>query len=107
MTGNSKEIKKLKNEQAKKKKTIERYKKRKKKHIFFLVLPFIAYIFICMDHAYKLFGSVSRFLAITLTALFAAIIVYLFIVQYMIRQRDREIKIIRSKLYKLMKLSNE
>jgi len=107
MTGNSKEIKKLKYEQAKKKEIISRYKKRVKKHLFFLVLPFISYILLYIDSAFKNFGSVTTFLVITLSILAILTALYLMWVRYMIQQREREIKIIRSKLYQLMKLDDD
>lgn len=106
MTGNSKEIKKLKYQQAKLKEIIRRYKERKKKHLFFLIIPFIGYILIQMDTAYKIYGSNTNFYAITLSTLGLLTVIYLGSVRYLIRKRQREIKIIRSKLYKLMKLED-
>ena len=107
MTGNSKQIQKLKYEQAKTKERISKYKKRVKFHLFFLVIPFAIYIFICLDHAYQNFGSVTTFLVITLSILVILTLVYLMAVKYKIKQREREIKVIRSKLYQLMKLNDE
>lgn len=107
MTGNSKEIKKLKYQQAKKKETIKRYKRRVKKHLFFLIFPFIAYILLYINSAFKNFGSVTKFLVITLSILAILTALYLVWVRYMIQLREREIKIIRSKLYQLMKLEDD
>ena len=106
MTGNSTEINKLKYQQARKRETIKRYKKRKKKHLFFLIIPFIAYILLHMDSAYKVYGNNTNFFAITLSILAILAILYLVSVRYRIRKKEREIKIIRSKLYKLMKLED-
>jgi membrane protein YdbS with pleckstrin-like domain len=107
MTGNNKEIKKLKYEQAQKKEKIKKYKKRIKFHLIFLAIPFAIYTLLCLDHAYQNFGSVTNFLAIILTILIVLIVVYLLGVKYLIYQREQEIKVIRSKLYKLMKLNDE
>ena len=107
MTGNSKEIKKLKYQQAKKKQLITKYKKRVKKHLILLVLPFIAYIAYYIDNAYSTYGSVSKFLTIVALVLGVLILLYLIAVRFMIRQREQEIKVIRGKLYHLMKLNDE
>jgi len=107
MTGNSKEIKKLKHQQAKKKEYIRRYKDRRKKHIFFLTTPFVAYILLYIDSAYKEYGSVTNFLIITLSILAILTAGYLLGVRYAIQQKEREIKIIQSKLYQLMKLDDD
>ncbi len=107
MTGNSAKINKLRNKQIRRKKRIERYKKRARKHIFLITLPFIAYALINLDNAFKEFGSVSNFLSIVGGTLATFIAIYLVAVYYMIKQEKREINIIRSKIYKLMKLNND
>lgn len=107
MTGNSKEIKKLKHQQAKKKEHIERYKKRRKKHLFFMVTPIVVYSILNINGAYKDFGNVFVFIAVALFVIALVIIGYLLSVRYAIRQREREIKVIRTKLYHLMKLDND
>ena len=107
MTGNSSEIKKLTFRQAKRRKNITRYRKRARKHIFILTIPFIAYVMINIDDAFKQFGSVTKFVAVILTILIAFILIYLMILTYFIRQEQREIKIIKNKIYKLMKLSDD
>lgn len=107
MTGNSKKIFKLRSKQKRKKKNISRYKKRAKKHILLLTIPFVAYAFINLDNAFKQFGSVSKFLSILASILVGCILIYLVVMFYLIKQEQREIKIIRSKIYKLSKLSDE
>ena len=107
MTGNSKEIKKLKHEQARKKEYIKRYKNRRKKHLFLLVIPFVAYILLYIDSAYKEYGSVINFLVVVLSILALFTLGYLLMVRYAIQQKEREIKVIRSKLYQLMKLDDD
>ena len=107
MTGNSKEIKKLKYQQAKKREVIKRYKKRVRKHLLILSIPFVAYILLYIDSAFKEFGSVTKFLIIVISILALLAAAYLLSVRYMIQQREREIKIIRTKLYQLMKLEDD
>ena len=60
-----------------------------------------------IDDAFKQFGSVTKFVAVILTILIAFILIYLMILTYFIRQEQREIKIIKNKIYKLMKLSDD
>ena len=107
MTGNSKEIKKLKYEQERKKKKIEDYKKKMKRNILILAIALTAYIIICLDHAYKAFGSVSDFLLATAIVFFICILINFLVIRYLINKREKEIKLIRGKLYRLMKLNNE
>ena len=107
MTGNSKEIKKLKHQQAKKKEHIKRYKGRRKKHIYFITIPLVAYILFNIEGSYMDYGNIFIFIGVALAVLVVLIISYLLAVRYLIRQREREIKIIRSKLYHLMKLDND
>ena len=107
MTGNSKQIKKLKYEQEKKKKKIKRYKKKMKRNILLLALALTSYTLICLDHAYKTFGSVNNFLLATIIMFLICIVIHFLIVRYLISKREKEIKMIRGKLYRLMKLDNE
>ena len=107
MIGNNKKIYRLRSKQKKRKKNISRYKKRAKGHILLLTIPFVVYGFINLDNAFKQFGSVSKFLSILASILVACIVVYLFVMFYYIKQEEREIKIIRRKIYKLSKLSDD
>ncbi len=107
MTGNSEEIKKLRHKQARRKKKIKRYKKRAKKHIFLLSIPFLAYIAINLDDAFQDYGSITNFIGIVFAIMAVFIAIYMLFTYYLIKQEKREIKVIRSKLYKLMKLNDE
>lgn len=107
MTGNSKQIKKLKHEQEKKKKKIKDYKKKMKRNIFLLAAALTAYTLICLDHAYKTFGSVNNFLIATVLMFLICIAIHFLVVRHLIGKREKEIKSIRGKLYRLMKLDNE
>ena len=107
MTGNSKQIKKLKYEQEKKKRKIKDYKKKMKRNIFLLAFALTAYTFICLDDAYKTFGSVTNFLMATVLMFLICIAIHFLVIKHLIGKREKEIKSIRSKLYRLMKLDNE
>lgn len=104
MTGNSERIKKLKHEQARKREKIKVYKEKMKKHVFYLAitLAFISILF--LESAYKVFGSAATFLITTLSTFVISTAVYYVIIRVLTNQRRREIKIIRSKLYRLMRL---
>ena len=71
------------------------------------MIPFIAYILLYIDNAYKEYGSVINFLIVTLSVLAVFTLIYLLMVRYAIHQKEREIKVIRSKLYQLMKLDDD
>lgn len=107
MTGNSEEIKNLRYKQARRKKKITRYKKRAKKHIFLLTIPFLAYIAINLDDAFQDFGGITNFIGVVFSVMIVFILIYMLFTYYLIKQQKREIKVIRSKLYKLMKLNDE
>ena len=107
MTGNSKQNKKLKHEQEKKKKKIKDYKKKMKRNILLLAAALTVYTLICLDHAYKTFGSVNNFLIATILMFLICVAIYFLVIRNLISKREKEIKMIRGKLYRLMKLDNE
>ena len=107
MTGNSKEIKKLKHQQAKNREYIERYKKRRKKHLFLMITPIVVYILFNIEGAYKDFGNVFIFIARALSIIIVLTVAYFLGVKYANKKREREIKVIRTKIYHLMKLDND
>lgn len=107
MTGNSSEIKKLKAIQAKKTVLIKEYKQKMRKHIFRFSIIIAVSSFIFLEYAYAVFGSTVIFLITILSLLIISIIIYYLITKYKTRQREKEIKVIRTKLYRLMRLENE
>lgn len=107
MTKNNEEIRQLKYEQTQRKEKIETFRKRMRKHIFLLSLATAVFAFLCLEDAYKTFGSVTNFLIIVFSVFAILSMTYFFVVRFLIKQEEREIKIIRSKLYRLMKLENE
>jgi hypothetical protein len=107
MTGNSKEIKKLKHRQVKTRERIERYQKRRKKDLYLLVTPIVIYILFNIYGSYIIFGNVFIFIAIGIGVIILVITLYLWAIRNAIRNREREIKIIRTKLYHLMKLDED
>jgi len=106
MNGNIKEIEKLRGYQKDKKKQIKSYKKKMKKHVFSFSIVLTILSLILLEFAYTLFGNSVMFLLFFISILIIFIIVYKIIVSYKIKQREREIKRIRVKLYQLMKLNN-
>ncbi|MEQ6123409.1 hypothetical protein AAON49_04340 [Pseudotenacibaculum sp. MALMAid0570] len=107
MTGNSEKIKRLKQRQAEKRERIKAYKEKMKKHVFYLSIVIAAISIIFLENAYKVFGSAANFLITTLSIFVIFSTGYYVAVRFLTKQREREIKIIRSKLYRLMKLQNE
>ena len=105
MTGNSKEIKKLKYQQAKKQQSIKKYKQKRKKNLLLITGIYVISTALLLDFAYGFFGSSVNFLIVTFTVFIVLIVSYTLVVQYMVKQLERDIKIIRSKLYHLMKLN--
>lgn len=107
MTGNHKEIKILKSKQARKQRSIKKYKEKRKKHLLYFTGFYVVSTALLLDFAYGFFGSSVYFLLITFCAFIVLILLYAIAIRYMIKQKELEIKQIRSELYHLMKLSNE
>jgi len=105
MTGNSKEIKKLKHQQAKKQQSIKRHKQKRRKNLLYLTAFYLISTALLLDFAYGFFGSSVSFLIVTFSVFIVLIISYTLIVRYAVKQLERDIKIIRTKLYHLMKLN--
>ncbi len=108
MTKNSSEqIKKLKDLQTKKREQIKVYGEKMRKHIFWLATILAVVSLLFLEYAYKIFGSAANFLLLTLSIFVLSFIIYFIVVRFQTQQRKREIKIIRTKLYRLMKLEND
>jgi hypothetical protein len=105
MTGNSKEIKKLKYQQAKKQQSIKRYKRKRKKNLLYITGFYLISTALLLDFAYGFFGSSVNFLIVTFSVFIVLIVSYTLVIRYLVKQLERDIKIIRTKLYKLMKLN--
>lgn len=104
MTGNSKQIKQLKHQQAEKKHRIKRCKKRMKRNIFLFCLGMTLLAYVCLDHAYQSFGSVKNFLLATAGISIVLIMLYYFYNVSLTKGLEKDIKAINAKLYRLMKL---
>lgn len=107
MTKNLKQITELRNEQKKKKKQIETSKKKMFRNLLWLAVILFGLSMLYLEYGYKGFANPKSFL---ISAIFVSAIIvvsYYGITRNQNRQTEKEIKIIRGKLYRLMKLDDD
>ncbi len=107
MTATGKLITELKNEQKKKKKQIETSKKKMVRNLLWIIIILSGASLYYFEYGYKAFGSVQNFLMSVGLVLGLISMGYFLIIRSQNKQKEKEIKIIRSKLYRLMKLNND
>jgi uncharacterized membrane protein len=106
MNGNTINIAELRVIQAQKKKEIKSLKRRMRRHMFIFSLTLLIISLILLEFAYFLFGDSVLFLLVILLILVVFLVTYKIIVTQKVKQKEDEIKKIRAKLYRLMKLEN-
>tara|TARA_R110001632_G_scaffold39718_11_gene99373 strand:+ start:549 stop:872 length:324 start_codon:yes stop_codon:yes gene_type:complete len=106
MNGNTIEIQEIRVIQAQKKALIKRYKRKMRKHIFIFAIIVTVLSLFLLEFSYALFGDSIKFLFVFFTIFIVVILIYKMITVYRIKQRTREIKKLRAKLYYLMKLED-
>lgn len=107
MTVNEKQITKLKNEQKKKKKQIEASKKKMFKNLLWLIVILFGISMLHLENGHKGFGSPKSFLTFVVLVLALISAGYYVVIKFQNEQKEKEIKIIKGKLYRLMKLDND
>ncbi len=98
------DIKDLKRLQIQKKAAIKALKKRMRKNILIFTVIMFVFSIASLEYAYKVFGGVNRMIYMMSAILLAFALAYYLYVRIRIHKKKKEIKAIKSKLYKLMKL---
>tara|TARA_R110001632_G_scaffold63318_2_gene151396 strand:- start:57115 stop:57438 length:324 start_codon:yes stop_codon:yes gene_type:complete len=107
MNGNTIKIAELRVIQAQKKKEIKSLKRRMRRNMFMFSLILVIISLILLEFAYFLFGDSVLFLLVILSILVVFLVTYKIIVTQKVKQKEDEIKKIRAKLYRLMKLEDD
>jgi uncharacterized membrane protein len=107
MTKNLKQITELRKEQKKKKKQIETSKKKMFRNLLWIGIVLFGLSMLYLEYGYKGFTSPKSFLTSAIFVSTLIVVSYYGITRNQNRQKEKEIKIIRGKLYRLMKLDDD